>query len=49
MYWDNLLLSSRMNTDKSYNFFLEKFESLLENYVHLKKIFRNKLKLKDTL
>ena len=43
------MLSSRMNTDKSYNFFLEKFESLLENYVHLKKISRNKLKLKDTL
>ena len=47
--WDNLLLSSSMNTDKSYNFFLEKFESLLENYVPLKKISRNKLKFKDTL
>ena len=44
--WDNFLLSPNTNTEKSYKTFLEKFESLLDTYVPLKKISKNKLKLK---
>ena len=42
--WDNFLLSSNANTEKSYKTFLEKFESLLDIYAPLKKICKNKLK-----
>ena len=45
--WDNFLLSSNTNTEKSYKTFLEKFESLLETYAPLKKISKNKLKFRD--
>ena len=45
--WDNFLLSSNTNTEKSYKTFLEKFESLLETYAPLKKISENKLKFRD--
>ena len=45
--WDNFLLSSNTNTENSYKTFLEKFESLLDNYGPLKKTSKNKLKLKD--
>ena len=53
--WDNVLLSPNTNTiihtntQKSYKTFLEKFESLLDNYAkkNLKKISKNKLKFKD--
>ena len=45
--WDNFQLSSNTNTEKSYNTFLEKFESLLDTYASLKKISKNKLKFKD--
>ena len=41
--WDNFLLSSNANTEKSYKTFLEKFESLLDIYAPLKKISKNKL------
>ena len=37
--WDNLLLSPNTNTEKPYKTFLEKFESLLDNYAPLKKNF----------
>lgn len=43
--WDNLLLLS--NTNTSYKTFIEKFQSLLDISVPLKKISKNKLKLKD--
>ena len=43
--WDNLLLSS--NTDTSYKTFIEKFQSLLDISVPLKKVSKNKLKFKD--
>ena len=36
--WNNLLLSSNTNTGKSFKTFLEKFESLLDTYVPLKKL-----------
>ena len=45
--WDNVLLSPNTNTEKSYKTFREKFESLLDTYVPLKKISKNKLKFKD--
>ena len=45
--WDNRLLSSNINTEKSYKNFLEKFESLLDTYTPLKKISKNKLKFID--
>ena len=34
--WDNFLLSSNANTEKSYKTVLEKFESLLDTYAPLK-------------
>ena len=34
--WDNFLLSSNTNTEKSYKTFLGKFESLLDTYPPLK-------------
>ena len=45
--WDNILISPNTNTEKSYKTFLEKFESLFDNYAPLKKLSKNKLKLKD--
>ena len=45
---DNIMLSSDTNTKKFYKNFLEKFESLFETYSPLKKIYKNKLKFKDT-
>ena len=45
--WDNVLLLSNTNTEKSYKTFLEKFESLLDIYAPLKRISKNKLKFKD--
>ena len=44
--WDNFLLPPNTNTKKSYKTFLEKFESLLDSYAPLKKVSKNKLKLK---
>ena len=41
---NNFLLSPNTNTEKSYKTFLEKFESLLDTYAHLKNISKNKLK-----
>ena len=38
--WDNFLLSSNTNTEKSYKTFLEKFESLLDTYAPLKKFLK---------
>ena len=35
--WNNFLLSSNTNTEKSYKTFLEKFESLLDTYAPLKR------------
>ena len=43
--WDNVLISSNINTEKFYKTFLEKFESLLDTYAPLKRL--NKLKFKD--
>ena len=45
--WDNVLISPNKNTEKSYKTFLEKFKSLLDTYAPLKKLSKNKLKLKD--
>ena len=45
--WDNVLISSNTNTEKSDKTFLEKFESLLDTYAPLKKLSKNKLKFKD--
>ena len=38
--WDNFLLSSETNTEKSYKTFLENFESLLDTYAPLKKFLK---------
>ena len=38
--WDNLLLSSNTNIEKSYKNFPEKFESLLDTYAPLKKFLK---------
>ena len=43
--WDNVLLSPNTNTEKSYNTFLEKFESLLYTYAPLKKFLEISLKI----
>ena len=41
------LLSSNTNTEKSYETFLEKIESLLETYAPVQIISKNQLKFKD--
>ena len=41
------MVSSDRNTEKSYKTFLEKCESLLDTYIPLKNISKNKLKCKD--
>ena len=38
--WDNFLLSSNTHTEKSYNTFLENFQSLLDIYAPLKKFLK---------
>ena len=43
--WNNFLLLSNTNTEKSYKTFLEKFEFLVDTYAHLKKNSKNKLKI----
>ena len=38
--WNNLLLSSNTNTEKSHKTFLETFESILDTYAPLKKFLK---------
>ena len=45
--WDSFLLSSNINTKRSYKTFVKKFEFLLDIYIPLKNSSKNKLKFKD--
>ena len=45
--WDNLITSNNGNVDQSFISFLIKFNSILDSYAPLKKIYKQKLKFRN--
>ena len=45
--WENLIKSNCGNVDQSFVSFLAKFNSILDSYVPLKKVSKQKLKFKN--